>query len=549
MPLYSTTSQIPERDVYYQESFVEGESAGQRCPPPSSAATTLRHSGGSDQSPSTEQGSPKTLLTQSYHVFDVKTKRLLVFLVSLAGIFSPLSSNIYIPALGAISKGLNVSGSQINLSITIYMIFQGLAPSFWGAAADTRGRRPVYIGTLLLYLIANIGLSLCPSYEVLMIFRGLQAAGSSATIALGAGVISDMSTPAERGGYIGTFAGGPVLGGALTQQLGFRAIFQFLLILNLVVLVIIVIILPETLRTIAGNGSIRLHGVYRPLAYKFIKEPTYLVDADHRPSTQKFSLSAIFEPLKFLFEKDVFITLLFGSIVYTVWSMITASTTAMFQRRYNLNDFLVGLAFLPNGAGCMLGSYITGVIMDRDYQRTAEEYRRKHHLPEGTKVDKNELDDFPIERARNNVWWVVAIFFATVAAYGWSVGKHIAVPLVLQFFIAYTATAVFNLNSVLMVDLYPGKAASATAVNNLARCSVGAAGVAVIKPLRSAVGNGPAFSILAGVAVALSPLLVVEWVFGMRWRVSRMERLREKDRAMKEEFEMNGSRGGNVEKK
>lgn len=80
-----------------------------------------------------------------------------------------------------------------------------------------------------------------------------------------------------------------------------------------------------------------------------------------------------------------------------------------------------------------------------------------------------------------------------------------------------------------MVDLYPGKAASATAVNNLARCSVGAAGVALIEPLLSAVGDGPAFSILAGVAVALSPLLLVEWIFGMRWRMQRVERLRVKE--------------------
>ena len=45
-----------------------------------------------------------------YHVFSSRKKRLLVFIVSMAGLFSPLSSNIYFPALDDIadvsSRGL-----------------------------------------------------------------------------------------------------------------------------------------------------------------------------------------------------------------------------------------------------------------------------------------------------------------------------------------------------------------------------------------------------------------------------------------------------------
>jgi len=58
----------------------------------------------------------------------------------------------------------------------------------------------------------------------------LQAAGSASTIAVGAGVVSDISIPEERGGFYGFFvlgpmvgpALGPVIGGALTQGLGWR---------------------------------------------------------------------------------------------------------------------------------------------------------------------------------------------------------------------------------------------------------------------------------------------------------------------------------------
>jgi len=83
------------------------------------------------------------------------------------------------------SQELNVSKATISLTITIYMIVQALAPSFWGPLSDTKGRRPTFIGTFVVYLVANVGLAFSNSFATLMIFRGIQAAGSAATISLG----------------------------------------------------------------------------------------------------------------------------------------------------------------------------------------------------------------------------------------------------------------------------------------------------------------------------------------------------------------------------
>lgn len=104
------------------------------------------------------------------------------------------------------------------------MIVQGIAPSFWGSYSDVIGRRPIFMGTFVIYLIANIALAVSQNYGELMAFRALQAAGSAATISIGkiikshfenhplintgAGVIGDITTSAERGGLIGAFGGG-----------------------------------------------------------------------------------------------------------------------------------------------------------------------------------------------------------------------------------------------------------------------------------------------------------------------------------------------------
>lgn len=173
--------------------------------------------------------------------------------------------------------------------------------------------------------------------------------------------------------------------------------------------------------------------------------------------------------------------------------------------------------------------------MDHDYKTVERQYRQARGIPADTTLNKKELVDFPIEKSRlRNVWWIIVIFVVTVALYGFSLPLNIiAVPLVLQFFIAYAATAVFSFNSALVIDLYPGASASATAVNNLMRCSVGAAGVAVVQPIIDAIGAGPTFALFAGITVVLSPLLVVEWFYGEGWRRERKERLRVKEEQKK----------------
>jgi MFS family permease len=75
--------------------------------------------------------------------------------------------------------------SLASLTITVYMAVQGVAPSFWGSLADAVGRRPIFVGTFIVYLIANVVLGVSNNYAEVMAFRALQAAGSAATISIG----------------------------------------------------------------------------------------------------------------------------------------------------------------------------------------------------------------------------------------------------------------------------------------------------------------------------------------------------------------------------
>ncbi|KAJ5576066.1 hypothetical protein N7535_002992 [Penicillium sp. DV-2018c] len=469
-----------------------------------------------------------------YHVFSRPRKLLIVCIVSFAAIFSPLSSNIYFPAIAEISHELGVSVSLATLTVTIYMIVQGIAPSFWGSFSDVLGRRIIFIGTFVVYIISNVLLAITTNYGELMAFRALQAAGSAATISIGAGVIGDITTSAERGSLIGIFGGvrmlgqgiGPVFGGILTNYLGFRSIFWCLVIASGISLLSIMFFLPETLRPIAGNGTVPLKGIYKPWIYSIVGQKDAKEDSTPTEKKTKVTFKTVLAPLTFLAEKDVFITLFFGSIVYTVWSMVTSSTSALFEDKYGLDSMEVGLTFLGNGFGCMTGSYTIGYLMDYNHKLTEREYCQQHNLPVDTRINLKSHPDFPIEYARmRNTWWITALFVVCVAVYGVSVQTHLAVPIILQFIIAYGSTAIFTINSAMVIDLYPGASASATAVNNLMRCLIGAAGVAAIQPIIEAITAEFAFVLLAGITIAMVPLLVVEMKWGYKWRLERYERL------------------------
>lgn len=108
------------------------------------------------------------------------------------------------------------------------------APMFWAPLADLRGRRPIYLGLSLIIVqsshvnapfwflhsaclglltITCVALALVPldKWYLLLVFRCFQATGSASTVALGSGVVADIATPAERGGFLGLALLGPLV--------------------------------------------------------------------------------------------------------------------------------------------------------------------------------------------------------------------------------------------------------------------------------------------------------------------------------------------------
>ncbi|GAB7339841.1 hypothetical protein MBLNU457_6379t1 [Dothideomycetes sp. NU457] len=514
----------------------------------------------------------RTISQAPHSIFSMKQKRFIVAMAAWGGFFSAVSGNIYFPALNTLSADFHVSATLINLTLTTYTIFQGLAPTFVGDLADMAGRRPAYIFCFVVYIGANIGLALCKNYASLLILRCLQSTGSSGTIALGSGVVADIATSAERGIWMGwNTAGpmiapavGPVIGGILAQFLGWRSIFWFLVILSALYLSILLLFFPETGRNVVGNGSIPPQSWNVSLISHLSTKKAAKEEAARRPNLErtisqtsqqrqaqtelanrrKLRWPNPLHTLKIVAEKDVAMLLFFNSLVYIAFYDLLASNPYLFAQVYGFNDLQIGLCFIPYGVGAIVAPLVNGRMLDWNFRRLA----KKKNLS----IDKkrgNDLRDFPIEQSRIQITLpLVALGVVAYLCYGWvmEVNAPLAAPLVLQFIIGLCITGSFNTLNVLLVDLYPLSPSTATAANNLVRCLMGAWGAAAIIPMIEGMGRGWTFTLIALVVAVFSPILLVLQKYGPKWREERRVKaehmkeekaLKEKEKVEREERE------------
>ncbi|RDA88752.1 hypothetical protein CP532_4093 [Ophiocordyceps camponoti-leonardi (nom. inval.)] len=489
-----------------------------RRPTPQSSSDHLRPDRPAPSSEPEEDDPP-------YSAFSRRTRIWITAMVTISSLVSPATASIYFPVLNAVADSLDVSISLINLTLTTYVVFQGLSPTVFGDFGDMAGRRPAFVVAFTIYLLANIGLALQRNYAALLVLRCLQSAGSSGTLALCFAVIADISSTEERGVYMsfvntGINLGaslGPVLGGVLGQFLGWPSVFCFCAIFVTLWLIPWILCVPETCRAVVGNGS--------------VPPPTWdmtLVDfircrgVNQRPDTAPKVHLRLPNPLRTLhivFRREEGLILLISAIIYLNFILVSVTLSTLFKSIYQYNELEVGLCYLPYGIGCCLACLAQGFVVDWNYRRVA----RQRGLPLRRGKSHN-LTDFPIESARIQlVYPTLLVGAVALIGWGWALQAetNVAAPLVLLFFIGMLVPPSFSVLNTLIVDLNPDAPATAAAANNLVRCAFGAVATAVIEYMLNAMGRGWCFTFLAMLMLICFAGLRVLEKCGPRWRAER----------------------------
>ncbi|KAG9248770.1 putative MFS transporter [Calycina marina] len=463
---------------------------------------------------------------EAYSIYTKNEKIFLAAIASLAALFSPLTANIYYSALNTLATDFHTSLSNISLSITTYLIFQGLAPTIVGSISDDLGRRPMYLACFVIYIAANIGLALQNKYAGLLVIRMLQSAGSSGTIALANALVADVVTSAERGSYMGYVsmgaltgpAFGPAIGGLLDKYLGWRAIFWFLAIISGVVFVIIFFFLPETCRKVVGNGSVA-PPLWNTSVLSYMHQRRQRkagVESNYGARDEFKRKASLISSFYILFDKESGSVLLYAGVFFTGFYMVQTGLPGTLQNHYGYSSIQIGLCYIPAGVGSMLASFLMGRLLDVNFRRHAKKIGM-----EISNSKQQDLRNFPIERARLEMVLPLAYGAGgTVIAFGWLLEKQvfIAAPLIFLFMSTFLISCSFQGLSTLIVDLNRDSPSAATAAMNLARCLLGAAGTAAVVPMINVMGQGWVAVFVAGMWVILSPIILMVMKWGPGWR-------------------------------
>ncbi|MDO8388590.1 MAG: MFS transporter, partial [Polaromonas sp.] len=105
---------------------------------------------------------------------------LVVLVLSLLLGIQPITTDLYLPALPALTEGFGAPMAQAQLTLSALLLAFGVSQLFWGPLSDRFGRRPILLWGLAAYVIAAIGSALAPSMALLIIWRTVQGAAMGA---------------------------------------------------------------------------------------------------------------------------------------------------------------------------------------------------------------------------------------------------------------------------------------------------------------------------------------------------------------------------------
>lgn len=182
--------------------------------------------------------------------YSSSVKLVLVAVIALAANSGPMGTSIMFSAIENVASSLNTTVALVNISVGMYLLALGIFPMWWSNFSER------HVLSFTWFLIFSIACAFSNSVSSLIIMRLLSGAGASAVQACGAATVSDLYIQEERGTALGLFYLGPLLGpflspiigGAVSEAWNWRAGMWFMVILCGFNLLMIVFLLPETLR-------------------------------------------------------------------------------------------------------------------------------------------------------------------------------------------------------------------------------------------------------------------------------------------------------------
>ncbi|RZU77389.1 DHA1 family bicyclomycin/chloramphenicol resistance-like MFS transporter [Micromonospora kangleipakensis] len=276
---------------------------------------------------------------------DLMTGRQRAWLVLMLGAFiaiGPLTVDMYLPALPAVTAALATTPTAVQLTLTGTLLGLAVGQLFVGPLSDAAGRRRPLLAGLVLHVAASILCVFAPTIAVLDVLRVLQGLGVAAATVIATAVVRDLfsgSAFARIFSRLMLVTGAapilaPTLGSAVLRWTDWQGVFVTLTVLGVLLIAVALFGLPETLpprRRHRGGAAATVHWYRR------------------------------------LFRDRAFVALVLVVGLYSAAQFAyVAGSSFVLQQQYGLDEQEFGLVFAASVAG-LIGAIQFNVLLLRRY--------------------------------------------------------------------------------------------------------------------------------------------------------------------------------------
>lgn len=312
---------------------------------------------------------------------------------------------------------------------------------------------------------------------------------------------------------------GPLCGGFLADNLGWRWLYWMQLILSGTVWILITFTIPETYApTILAARAKKLR--------KETGNQDYVTeqDLDVRPMSERLIIFLI-RPFQLLFaELIVFLISLYMSVLYGLLYMFFVAYPIVFQEGKGYSASKTGLMFIPIAVGVRPTAQAAFIILTLTVANSSQTLCsaacspliNKHYLKMVDRYNGNPPAEIRLIPMMMSCWFIpIGVFIFAWTSYPWLIWVG---PCLAGFPVGFGFIFLYNAANNYLVDCYQHQAASALAAKTFIRSFWGAAVVLFTKHMYARLGDQWASTLLAFIALACCGIPFLFWAYGARIR-------------------------------
>jgi MFS transporter, DHA1 family, multidrug resistance protein len=277
-----------------------------------------------------------------------------IFALSACMALQMTSFVIILPLFARRFSELGAGVEALGISAMAYAITSTLAAPLMGALADRFGRRPLVLVSLIVYGAAYLGYLLATSIPAFIGLRGLSGIATAGLIPAVTGLVADLAPSDRRAQWIGFmnagasigWIAGPIAGGMLYDQWGYRAALSVSLLLAIITLLAALLSVPGTRPSLKPS----LSGIHHRAV-------------DLRPNNLSYSLANLRRTLPDPLSSFLILLFIIFAVFFT-WTFIEPRFMFYVYNELGWSSSMLGLMMSSYGIAMMIGELTLGRLSD-----------------------------------------------------------------------------------------------------------------------------------------------------------------------------------------